>query len=153
MGTRITSGAYDTCGFSLIELQIYLTLMVLVVILLVHSVLMYRTLFDRTTVRAQQNVLLLAALQKIDAIFDHASLHVEHGVPLAPVAQVKNRRLEGLTATAVVPLLDDVTGFEQQLDIRNNQVCGIKSTCVYQSNQLVRYRASRKKVFSCSYSL
>ena len=56
-------------GFTLIEVQIYLALCLVTVLIVCQLALLYAHLYDKTVLRATESVVLLAALRQVNSSF------------------------------------------------------------------------------------
>lgn len=145
--------ALTRTGFTLIELQIYLAVIAVMAVMVCQVALMYQHLYDKTAIRAQQSIFLLAALRQADACCDQALQYQKKDGSFNPAIIFKNGKLMGLLNNRHTLLLEQVTSFSSDCDIRNKVVQGITLTCEYQGRIIRWYRAARTKAFSCSSSL
>ncbi len=147
---RIKATRIITHGFTLIELQIYLAITALMAVVVCQVALMYSSLYDKTAVRAQQSIMLLAALQQAHKCFDSALMQQQEDSERFQGVVLHNKKLIGTIGRHKMVLLEPVTHFTTQLDKRGNTVYGIKAIGEYQGRQIEWYRAAQRKAFSCS---
>lgn len=147
---RIKATHRITHGFTLIELQISLAITALMAVVVCQVALMYSCLYDKTAARAQQSVMLLAALQQAHKCFDSSLMQQEGDFKYLQGVVLRNKKLIGTIDRHEMVLLEPVTHFTTQLDKRGDTVYGIQAIGEYQGRQIEWYRAAQRKVFSCS---
>lgn len=139
-------------GFTLVELQIYLALSALTAIMVCQVALLYSHLYDKTAIKAQRSILLLAAAQQVSSSFSQSVFAKKKSHELSPGSSLKNRTLTARINNHSAVVLEDVASFTAHLDASDKTVIGCSFTVLYQNKNMSWYKAAPTKAFRCSLS-
>ena len=138
---RTNARLAGTCraGFTLMEVQVYVAVMAIVVVIICHMALLYHHLYDKTVLRAHHAVSVLAAIAQMRSCFDPE-------LPDGGFRCTQGR----LAAGSRTVLLDHVTQFTCKPDIRGGVHYGMSYSCLYAGVSYRWYSAALKEAFTCS---
>jgi hypothetical protein len=127
--------------------------MAIMVIMVCHIALQYHSLYDKTAIRAQESVALLAAIRSVNETFTQAVMQQKKEINFSPGSFLKKGKLLAGTGKQKMVLLENVAAFDIVLDMKDKMVSGSTFTCAYGTRTVSWYHAAPTKAFSCSYSL